>query len=106
MGLHHDGGWQILSILSALEISMITEVFATPSGFWDTVAEHVTAKVEPALRQGSRARRPVIAYLRDLEVVARRECDSRDVVQVIASGRRILGDRSEVGIRNGPFSRI
>jgi hypothetical protein len=72
--------------------------------FWDTVAQHVTAKVEPALRQKKRAREPVIAYLRDLESLARRECDSRDAIQVIASGRHVLGDNEEVGPTDGPFS--
>ncbi|MDP4026106.1 hypothetical protein Q8W71_26105 [Methylobacterium sp. NEAU 140] len=69
------------------------------------IAEHVTAKVGPALRQNRSAREPVIAYLRDLEALVRRECESRAVIQVIASGRRILGDRQEVGSTGGPFSR-
>lgn len=78
---------------------------ATPDGFWDTVADHVTAKVRPVLRQRRSARDPVIAYLRDLETVARRECESRAAIQVIASGRHVLGDRSEIGPTDGPFSR-
>ena len=78
---------------------------ALPEPFWAKVAEHVTAQVEPALRQGQRARQPVIAYLRDLETVARRECDSRQAIQVIASGRRVLGDLVEVEPKDGPFSR-
>ncbi|TXM97794.1 hypothetical protein FV242_30555 [Methylobacterium sp. WL64] len=73
--------------------------------FWDTLAEHVTAKVEPVLRQHAHVRRPVIAYLRDLEALARQQCDSREVIQIIASGRRILGDREQVGPTDGPFSR-
>ena len=73
--------------------------------FWDTVAQHVTAKVRPVLRQKQRVREPVIAYLRDLETLARRECDSRDAIQIIASGRHILGDQKEVGPTDGPFSR-
>lgn len=80
-------------------------VTALPPTFWDTVAGHVTAKVEPALNQGQRVKAPIIAYLRDLEAVARRECSSRAAIQVIASGRRVLGDRSEVGPKDGPFSR-
>ena len=78
---------------------------ARPPDFWDTVAEHVTAKVEPALRQKQRAREPVIAYLRDLEALARRECGSREAIQIIASGRRVLGDRETVESIDGPFSR-
>lgn len=74
-------------------------------GFWDTLAEHVTAKVEPVLRQHAHNRQPVIAYLRDLEILARQQCESREVIQIIASGRRILGDREQVGPTDGPFSR-
>lgn len=78
---------------------------APSSAFWDTVAEHVTAKVQPALQLKQSAREPVIAYLRDLEDIARRECDSRAAIQVIASGRHLLGDRSDVGPVDGPFSK-
>ncbi|MGU3283542.1 hypothetical protein [Methylobacterium mesophilicum] len=73
--------------------------------FWDGLAVHVATKVEPVLRQGPRAREPVIAYLRDLEAVARRECDSRGVIQILASARRVLGDRDQIEPANGPFSR-
>lgn len=74
------------------------------SEFWDTLAEHVTAKVEPVLRQNQRARQPVIIYLRDLEAVARRECHSREVIQVIASGRRVLGDQEDIETQDGSFA--
>lgn len=78
---------------------------ARPREFWDTIAEHVTAKVQPSLRQEQCEREPVIAYLRDLEALARRECDSREAIQIIASGRHVLGDRQRIGPSNGPFSR-
>lgn len=78
---------------------------ATSSEFWNTVAEHVTAKVRPVLGQRRRDQEPVIAYLRDLEMLARTECVSREVIQVIASGRRVLGDPDDVGPADGPFSR-
>ncbi|MCJ2141116.1 hypothetical protein [Methylobacterium sp. E-066] len=78
---------------------------AKPPEFWDTLAEQVSAKVEPVLQQHARMRQPVIVYLRDLEVLARQECDRREVIQIIASGRRILGDREQVGRPDGPFSR-
>ncbi len=83
---------------------MDKQVVETPQ-FWDALAQHVTAKVRLVLRQSQRAREPVIAYLRDLETLARRECDSRDAIQIIASGRHILGDQEEVGPTDGPFSR-
>lgn len=73
--------------------------------FWATVAEHVAAQVAPALRLEQRARAPIVTYLRDLEGIARRESDSRQAIQIIASGRRLLGDRSDVGPIKGPFSR-
>lgn len=75
------------------------------SAFWDTVAEHVTAKVEPALRLPQHAREPGIASLREREAIARRECDSREAIQIIASGRHLLGDRSELSAEDGPFSK-
>ena len=41
----------------------------------------------------------------DLEALARRECDSREAIQIIASGRRVLGDQENVEPTEGPFSR-
>ena len=78
---------------------------ANPADFWDTVAGTVTAKVEPVIGRGEKQRSPVIDYLRDLEALARRQCSSRETVQIIASGRRLLGDRSEIGPPDGPFTR-
>lgn len=86
-------------------IAMPTDVTTTPSAFWATVAEHVSVQVGPAMKLRSRARGPVIAYLRDLEGIARRECDSRQIIQIIASGRHLLGDRTDIGPVDGPFSR-
>lgn len=83
---------------------MTTAVSPTPPGFWNTVAEHVAARVTPAMKMGVRTRGPIIAYLRDLEGIARRECDSRQAIQIIASGRHLLGDKSTVGPAAGPFS--
>ena len=68
-----------------------------PAEFWETIPDLVQAKVISALRRAPKAREPVIEYLRDLEVVARQECSRRQVVQVIASGRRLLGDETDVG---------
>ncbi len=79
---------------------------ARPQEFWDTIGEHVAAKVQPTLWQDKDEREPVIAYLRDLESLARRECESRDAIQIIASGRHVLGDWQEVGPVKGPFCRF
>ena len=76
-----------------------------PREFWDTVITHVTSKVEPVIGSKETIREPVIGYLRDLEAVARQECPSREAVQVIGSGRRLLGDNSDIGPARGPFSR-
>ncbi|MCJ2066579.1 hypothetical protein MKK63_28365 [Methylobacterium sp. J-088] len=76
-----------------------------PPEFWDTLGGTVTARVEPVIGRGDKQRSPVIDYLRDLEAVARRQCSSRDTVQIIASGRRLLGDCSEIGPSDGPFTR-
>ncbi|MHB2210235.1 hypothetical protein [Methylobacterium sp. CM6257] len=84
----------------------IREPAIRPAEFWDTVAGLVTAKVEPVIGRGEKQRSPVIDYLRDLEALARRQCSSRETVQIIASGRRLLGDRSEIGPADGPFTRI
>lgn len=42
-------------------------------------------------------REPLITYLRDLEDMARAECDRRQMTQIIASGRNLLGDRKYLG---------
>ena len=76
-----------------------------PAEFWNTAAGLVTAKVEPVIRRGEKVRDPVIEYLRDLEALARCQCCSRETVQIIASGRRLLGDRTEIGPPDGPFAR-
>jgi hypothetical protein len=82
----------------------IGESMGNAADFWDSVAGTVTAKVEPVIGRGEKQRGPVIDYLRDLEVLARRQCSSRETVQIIASGRRLLGDRSEIGPPDGSFT--
>lgn len=72
--------------------------------FWTGIRQLVEEKVREGLALDEATRGPLIDYLRDLEATARRQCRSRDTIQVIASGRRLLGDRSEIGPRRGPFS--
>ena len=76
---------------------------AGPSEFWDPLAEAVTTQVRLALGLSEQRRRPIAAYLRDLEQVARRENAGAAVLQVISSARRLLGDRSEVEPAPPPF---
>ena len=68
-----------------------------PAEFWETIPALVASKVRPALNRSPKAREAVIEYLRDLEAVARLESPSRNAVQAIASGRRLLGDEAEIG---------
>ena len=75
-----------------------------PAEFWSEVERHVSTKVEEALNTRKFPRELLISYLRDLEVMARSACDRRQTVQIIASGRSILGDRTVLGPRDGPFT--
>lgn len=45
-------------------------------------------------------REALISHLRDLELRARRESIEQDVIQVVASGRKVLGDRHEITSAN------
>ena len=54
---------------------MQADASARPREFWDTIAEHGTAKVRPMLGQDRCEREPVIAYLCDLEGLIRYEAN-------------------------------
>ena len=75
-----------------------------PVKFWIDVERDVCARVDGVLNLGEAQREPVITYLRDLEVMARTACDRRQTVQIIASGRSLLGDRTVLGPDDGPFA--
>ncbi|XYD09060.1 hypothetical protein R1A27_29750 [Methylobacterium sp. NMS12] len=75
-----------------------------PIEFWLQVERDVSAKVDGVLNLSKAQREPVITYLRDLEVMARTACDRRQTVQIIASGRSLLGDRTAIGPHDGPFA--
>ena len=75
-----------------------------PVEFWLEVERHVSVKVDNALNLGLAQRAPLITYLRDLEVMARTACNRRQTVQIIASGRSVLGDRTVLGPLDGPFA--
>jgi len=72
--------------------------------YWNDLNRSVSERVENALASEASNPDSLIWSLRQLEEMARRECDRRDTIQVLVSGRRLLGDRSTVGISNGPFS--
>lgn len=72
--------------------------------FWSELERNVSSKVGDALNTDEIPHELLISYLRDLEVMARTACHSRQTVQIIASGRRVLGDRTQVGPQNGPFT--
>ena len=72
--------------------------------FWSELERNVSSKVGDALNTDEIPHELLISYLRDLEVMARTACHSRQTVQIIASGRRVLGDRTQVGPQEGPFT--
>jgi hypothetical protein len=73
--------------------------------FWIELERDVASQVYAALHKGKISYVPLISYLRDLETMARAECDRRQTVQIIASGRSLLGDRTVLGPSDGPFTR-
>jgi hypothetical protein len=79
------------------------EMLISPE-FWTELERKVSSKVDEALNTDDVPHGLLISYLRDLEVMARTACDSRQTVQIIASGRRVLGDRTQVGPQDGPFT--
>ena len=79
---------------------------AKPDGYWQHLEQVISAEVETALGKNEDARRPLVTYLRDLEEIAHAEGGQRQTVQVIVSGRRLLGDRSGIGSADEPFPRL
>lgn len=71
--------------------------------FWTSLERVVSATVEEALREPQAPRATVIAYLRNIEEMAQLEPDRRQTLQIIASGRSLLGDRTEAGVPSVPF---
>jgi len=82
----------------------MTDQTEIPSNFWAELEHTVSSKVGEALNTDEVPRELLISYLRDLEIMARTACHSRQTVQIIASGRRVLGDRTQVGPQDGPFT--
>ena len=76
-----------------------------PAEFWDDLERTVVRRVEHALADLRAKRPPLIEYLRQVEEMARSECHRRQTVQIIASGRSLLGDRRTLGPQDGPFAR-
>ena len=72
--------------------------------FWADLERNVSSKVGDALNTDKVPHELLISYLRDLEVMARTACDSRQTVQIIASGRSLLGDREVLGPKDCAFS--
>lgn len=57
----------------------------------------VAAKVQEGSRLAREARAPIIEFLRDLEAASLSDGQDRNVIQVIQSGRHLLGDTSGLG---------
>ena len=64
---------------------------------WLSIKSHVSRKVTEGQNSNGYRRDLVITYLRDLEELARLECRDFNIVQVIQSGRHLLGDEMEFG---------
>ena len=75
-----------------------------PVEFWIELEHYVSEKVGDVLNLGEIPREVLIPYLRDLEIMARTACDRRQTIQIIASGRSLLGDRASLGPHDGPFT--
>lgn len=75
-----------------------------PAEFWIELERNVSAKVGAVITSGNIPRALVISYLRDLETMARTACDRRQTIQIIASARSLLGDRTPLGPDDGPFA--
>jgi hypothetical protein len=82
---------------------MRQDVIQAPD-FWDELERNITVKVDAARGKGKITRAALATYLRDLETKARSESNRRQTIQIIASGRRLLGNRTQVGPSEGPFS--
>ena len=74
--------------------------------FWIELERNVASKVGDALKTQEIPHELLISYLRDLEVMARTACDRRQTIQIIASGRGLLGDRESLGPHDGPFASV
>lgn len=61
-------------------------------------------KVERALRDRAGRRNELTEYLRHVGELVWTECDRRQTVQIIASGRSLLGDRQALGPQDGSFA--
>ncbi|MHB2205760.1 hypothetical protein [Methylobacterium sp. CM6257] len=75
-----------------------------PAEFWAELERNVSSRVGAALNADHVPRDLVISYLRDLEIMARTACDRRQTIQIIASARSVLGDRTTLGPADGPFA--
>ncbi|SFM90795.1 hypothetical protein [Methylobacterium pseudosasicola] len=75
-----------------------------PTDFWSELERNVSSNVDDALNTGEIPRELLISYLRDLEIMARTACDRRQTIQIIASARSVLGDRTAVEPQNRPFT--
>lgn len=75
-----------------------------PVEFWVELERDVAAKVDAALASGETLHLALIIYLRYLEEMTRVECDRRQTIQIIASGRSLLGDRTPLRPHDGPFA--
>ena len=94
-----------LSLAPSTAGIIMNQQMLVPTEFWADLERTVAAKVDDALNTDEIPHELLISYLRDLEVMARTACDRRQTIQIIASGRSLLGDRTQIGPMDGPFAR-
>lgn len=63
--------------------------------FWQALELDVAGRVNRALHGAQSLRNQTIEYLQDLEAIAWKECQDRNVIQIIQSSRSLLGDQTE-----------
>ena len=88
----------MIEVSAALEtvVAMKNQI-SRSAVYWRKLERTVSAKVGGALSKSDGDNETLILYLRDLEEVARAECDRAETIQIIASGRRLLGARAPSG---------
>ncbi|AWN40076.1 hypothetical protein DK389_05375 [Methylobacterium durans] len=96
----------MLEVSAALDtaVAAMKNQISRSAAYWRKLERTVSAKVGVALSKRDGDNETLILYLRDLEKVARAECDRAETIQIIASGRRLLGDQSTIR-RAGPPAR-
>ncbi|GJE56957.1 hypothetical protein [Methylobacterium thuringiense] len=72
--------------------------------YWNDMERQVAERVRAGLACNAVERQPTIVFLREAEEAARKEYDRNQTVQIISSGRRLLGDKVNLDKANGRYA--